>query len=162
MTRWKDVEPGDVLELKGREWRVTAVKRKPLRVTVERDGVEHTAEVEPKGKVMRVGVKPEPVIVAPADDDRNPWTTPRDQVEQRLKRLLGAELVGETSDAGGTWVVPPVDVTTVAAHLAIMHGIDPSGLELATLVEYHQNQHTSGAAMTEQHYHSEYRPKDTV
>ena len=56
MTRWAKVKPGDVVELKGKPWTVTAAKRKgdAVKVTVTAEGREHSAKVAAGDKVKRL------------------------------------------------------------------------------------------------------------
>lgn len=159
-TRWRDVVAGDRVELKGSEWTVVKAKHKkgkPSRVTVTRPGrSDFTSDVDPKGRVTRLGAEParqngDDVTSEAGEID---MTAARmDRAQKVVEKTLDAKHVASSSDGGKTWSVPAVDVTTVAAHLHIMHGVDVSGLAEASMLEFHQNQHASGAAQAHPHTH---------
>lgn len=89
------------------------------------------------------------------------WETPVDKVERKLAKVLGAHLVGEATDESSGYYVPPVDVTTIAAHLALFHGTDVSAYGIDDLVELHRNEHESalaGQALHVNHWHTKERP----
>lgn len=173
MTRrkWGKVAAGDVVELKGEPWRVTKAKRKGdrLRVTVERGGLSFTRELDASAKVelvRRAGdsvfaslakqAKAGPLhdksgamtrwaepdeVTPPGKGDR--WGEPAsDPAGQLVERVLGGRLVAATRD-GERWAVPPVELTTVRAHLAIFHGIpgNEQPLDEARCLALHRELH---------------------
>jgi hypothetical protein len=99
----------------------------------------------------------------PAPAEGGLWDTPETRVEKRLDQLLGARLVGETSDPSAGYYVPPVDVSTVAGHLAIFHGGIPAACEdEAAMLAAHEAQHAGAkkgeAPLAVNHWHTEKRP----
>lgn len=90
----------------------------------------------------------------------SPWEAPADKTEKTLQQVLGATLVEESIDGGRTYAVPPVDISTVAAHWLIMHGGDSTMLGEQELVAHHKEEHEQHkpASMKVPHYHSETRP----
>lgn len=87
----------------------------------------------------------------------SPWTTQADRAEEALA-TIGARLVAESVDGEKTWYVPPVDVTTVAAHWLIYHGGDPSMLDSIALVQHHNQEHQNYSTFKVPHSHTEVRP----
>lgn len=191
MTRWAKVEKGDVVELKGRDYEVVKIKAagKKAKVKVRGKGGEFTAEVKLTDKVKRVPdplydedgrmrrwAKPSEVKhapkVAPGDPAQtkppkkpsgDPWETRRDKVERRLEEMLGAHLVGESTDESKGYYVPPVDVSTIASHVALFHNIDPSQYGVDDLFELHGLEHAQAedqsVTLHVNHWHTETRPK---
>lgn len=49
-----------------------------------------------------------------------------------------------TKDVHGSWVVPPVDYSTVAAHLRIFHALDVTTLTPDEMLAQHEALHASG------------------
>jgi hypothetical protein len=107
------------------------------------------------------------VTAPPRPPMGDPWETPRDRVERKLDKLLGAQLVAETDDEAAGYYVPPVDVTTIAAHLAIFHGKDADEaarireLGVDDMLEHHADEHAAalnGAALPVNHWHTATRP----
>lgn len=96
---------------------------------------------------------------APATGD--PWERPVDRIEKKLDELLGARLVGVQVKDGV--YVPPVDVSTVAAHLALFHGGIPSACEdEGQMLRAHEAQHAEalkGLPLAVNHWHTEKRPE---
>ena len=90
------------------------------------------------------------------------WSKQADDVERRLGDLLQARLVGESKDEAAGYYVPPVDVATVAAHLALFHGgIPDSCADEGSMVAAHEDQHTEalhGTPLPVNHWHTERRP----
>lgn len=162
MTRWRDVVAGDRVELKGAEWTVVKAKHKrgkPSRVTVSRPGrSDFTSDVDPKGCVKRLSAE---TLHQNGDDVTSKageidMTAARmDRAQKVVEKALDAKHVadGKVYAERGPFVVPAVDVTTVASHLHIMHGTDVSGLAEASMLDSHQNQHASGAAQAHPHTH---------
>lgn len=186
MARWKSVRRGDHVELKGKDYEVTRIKTKGKRakVTVVGAAGEFSAEVKLSDKVRRSELHDEvgaqrrwatereakstrmprgdaEVTKPPAKRYDLPWDTPRDKVERRLDTILGARLVGETDDESSGYYVPPVDVSTVAAHVALFHDADPSEHGIDDLMQIHDDQHAAalnGAPLHVNHWHTEQRP----
>lgn len=91
------------------------------------------------------------------------WKKPADKVERSLEKNLGARLVGETKNEDAGYYVPPVDVSTVAAHLAIFHGGIPDACDdEAKMLRAHDAQHAAAAkgegVLAVNHWHTERRP----
>lgn len=91
------------------------------------------------------------------------WDAKNDAVEKRLADRLTARLVGEATDEKVGYYVPPVDVTTVASHLALFHGGIPAACEdEGRMLSAHDAQHAEaakGAArLAVNHWHTEARP----
>ena len=160
MTRrkWGKVAAGDDVVLKGEPWRVTKAKRKGdcVRVTVERGGLSFTRELDASAKVELVERQREPLhgergamtrwaepdeVTPPGKGDR--WGEPAsDPAGQLVERVLGGRLVAATRD-GERWAVPPVELTTMRAHLAIFHGIpgNEQPLDEARCLALHRELH---------------------
>lgn len=174
MTRraWRDVKPGERVELRGREYEVVKIKRdgKRVRVKVRSVSGDFKAEVRAKDLVAIVDTAPRkksaPAAATkapkPGPLSENPWDSQLDRVEALLADKLQARLVGESTDEGAGYYVPPVDLATVASHLALFHGTDPSGFddELAMLAE-HERAHGAGD-LAVHHWHTETRPEPTA
>lgn len=113
---WRDVRAGDVVELQGKKWKVEKTKLKDARrvkVTVERKGETFSANVGLKSQVLRherIATKP--------------WTEPDTPAEKVVEEILGATIEAVKPGDGEVWVCPPVDVSTIASHLLIYHGIE--------------------------------------
>lgn len=99
----------------------------------------------------------------PAPATGSPWETPSDRIERKLDEILGARLVGETGDPRAGFYVPPVDIMTIAAHLALFHGGIPDAVadDEAKMLAVHRSQHEAalrGSALAVNHWHTEKRP----
>lgn len=137
--KWGKVKAGDVVELKGAEWTVVKAKRKGdrVRVTVTGRPGTFTRDVDAAVKVPLV----EQAKAGPLHDERGAqrrWATPDDLAPPSkgakwgepasdkpgalVETVLGGRLVATVRD-GEAWAVPPIDLTTVRAHLAIFHGV---------------------------------------
>lgn len=184
---WSDVSPQDIVELNGREWVVARIKlkKKTAKVTVTDGKREVASEVPASGRVKRTGRQPlrdagnaqarwateaehrktlppgNPTKTKPpAKPIGEVWETPRDKVERKLDTILGAHLVGE-GDEGEGYYVPPVDSSTIAAHLALFHLVDTKPLGHDDMVEVHELQHESalhGVPLEVNHWHTKTRP----
>lgn len=168
---WADVSAGDVIELKGKPYTVLKLKAKGklAKVTVTSPAGTFKSEVKLKHEVklapLRKGgkqqrwAKPDEAQLG----DRL-WDTPADKIERRLDKLLGAQLVGESVDGGASYYVPPVDASTIAAHLALFHGVNVHELTDDAMVAVHDDEHTTARsgrpadALTIDHRHTETRP----
>lgn len=91
-----------------------------------------------------------------------PWETPADRIEEKLDKLLSARLVGEASDENAGYYVPPVDVSTVASHLALFHGGIPDAAadDEGRMLAAHTAQHAAitSAPLAVNHWHTATRP----
>jgi hypothetical protein len=87
----------------------------------------------------------------------SPWTTQADRAEEALA-TIGARLVAESHDGEKSWYVPPVDVSTVAAHWLVFHGGDPAMLDSMALLAHHNQQHKDYTTFKVPHTHTEVRP----
>lgn len=99
----------------------------------------------------------------PAKATGSPWETPADRIERKLDEILGARLVAETADAKSGYYVPPVDIMTIAAHMALFHGGIPDAVadDEAKMLAVHRAQHDAalkGSPLAVNHWHTEKRP----
>lgn len=100
----------------------------------------------------------------PAKAKGSPWDTPNDRIEKKLDAILGARLIGETTDETKGYYVPPVDSSTVAAHLAVFHGGIPEACQddEGKMLKAHDAQHAAalkGEGVLEvNHWHTAKRP----
>lgn len=182
MTTWRDVSPGQRVELRGRTFEVVKVKPsgKVAKVTVTGAGGTFKAEVRLKDSVTIVKPsKSKPAkrehwapdrstgLVGGQSRESKPvktggreWDKPRGTAERALGAALGATLLAETPDEAAGYFVPPVDVSTVAAHLLTFHAIDPS--QFATegdALRVHEQAHKGSAPFAVGHWHTATRPK---
>lgn len=102
----------------------------------------------------------------PAKPSRDPWSDPKPGVESMLRELIGARLVAETDDEKAGHYVPPVNVSTVAAHLVLFHGVDTSNPNLGdegAMLKAHEFEHAAALrgemVLAVNHWHTEKRPK---
>lgn len=191
VAKWSKVSKGDRVELRGREYEVVKIKAKgsSAKVTVRGAGSVFESKVQLLDRVKIITVplldkrgaqqrwakpgevkidEPEGLPVGdstitkpPGKPSGDPWETHRDKVERRLDSLLGAHLVGESTGEDAGYYVPPVDISTVAAHVALFHGVDPSEYGVDDMLELHGHEHESalkGRALKVNHWHSETRP----
>lgn len=104
--------------------------------------------------------KPPAKAKGPAWDEKHAKGTP----ERTVEKILGARLIAESKNEAAGYYVPPVDVTTVASHLALMHGGIPGSGEYVEgeLLKIHADQHdeakSRGARLAVNHWHTEKRP----
>lgn len=95
----------------------------------------------------------------------DPWERPADRIERKLDELLQARLVGVSTDEDAGYYVPPVNVTTVAAHLALFHGGIPEAVsdDEGKMLAVHEAQHAEalklGAGLAVNHWHTKTRPE---
>jgi len=94
----------------------------------------------------------------------DPWERPIDRIEKRLEDLLSARLVAVTTDESAGYYVPPVNVTTVASHLALFHGGIPEAVsdDEGRMLAVHEAQHAEalkGAPLAVNHWHTKTRPE---
>lgn len=92
------------------------------------------------------------------------WEKPRGDAEKTLGKILGARLVGESKNEDAGYYVPPTDVSTVAAHLALFHGGIPESChdDEGRMLEVHARQHLAAlngeGILAVNHWHEERRP----
>lgn len=105
------------------------------------------------------------VTKAPEKGKRgDPWERPVDRIERKLDDLLQARLVGISTDESAGYYVPPVNVTTVAAHLALFHGGIPEAVsdDEGKMLAVHEAQHAEalkGSPLAVNHWHTKTRPE---
>jgi hypothetical protein len=189
-TKAAKLTPGDRVIVAGREYRVEKAKPKGDRVKLtlshsgqafaskvpagdrfdliveklhDKSGAQQRwakpAELAEHGRA-RLGRGDPEVTKPPKPAIGDPWETPADRVERKLDQILGARLVAEGAEAVG-YYVPPVDVSTVASHLALFHGVDPSEYGIDDMLDLHKTQHAealNGTALKVNHWHTETRP----
>lgn len=101
-------------------------------------------------------------IKPPAKKYGTPWETPLDKVERKLDSILGARLIGATDDESVGYFVPPVDVSTIASHMALFHGTPVREYGIDDLRRMHDLEHEQalkGIALHVNHWHTEKRPE---
>lgn len=193
-TTWAEIAKGDVVELNGKPWTVAKIKPKgkAVKVTVTDGRRQATSEVPAKGKVklatpvrenvgasgsaQRRWAKPAELKqqgLAPGDPEQtkpskkakgDAWQgPPATKGERHVEKVLGAVLAGETID-GANWYVPPPDVTTIAAHMALFHpNTYDAAKDEATMLDGHNHEHKmvleGTARLGVNHWHTEQRPK---
>jgi hypothetical protein len=193
-TTWAKIAKGDRVELAGRVWTVEKIKPKGKLVKVSvRSGAKTAAsEVPAKGKVKLAplhepvagtsgkaqtrwatreehaaqGIGPgDPTLTKPpAKPGPDVWETPQGRVERKLDELLSARLVGEATDTDAGYYVPPVDVTTVASHMALFHpNAYDAAKDEATMLAGHEHEHRMAREGKKRldlnHWHTPTRPK---
>lgn len=182
VTKWKPgKKKGDVtIEHKGRKSsstvkladRVTIVKkgdgtkRGPLRddVNAQRRWAsqkEHDAVLGTTTTTLATGDAD--VTTPPGKLSSDVWETPSGKVERMLGDLLSARLVGIATDEKVGHYVPPVNVTTVAAHLALFHGgiSEACQDDEGAMMKAHDAQHAEalrGMPLAVNHWHTATRP----
>jgi hypothetical protein len=180
VTRWLDVVAGDRVELNGREYDVVKLKRKAageLKVTVSRAGEEHKATVDSRGDVSmaplrdkkgaqsRWATKAETKAATspPREAAGKRWDAPPKGAEKRVAKILGGTLVAESIDDSGDYYVPPVDPSTIAAHLWIFHDVKLDDFDdYLPAVTLHRDQHARAElgelTLHLNHWHTKVRP----
>lgn len=175
MTRWGKVDEGDVVELKGKRYVVTRLKRKGDAVKVavrpERGGAEHTAKVPARQKVTLAPLHDESGAqrrwAKPADlhATGRRWDKPqKDDAGRAVEQILGGVLVAEKPEGADRYAVPPQDITTVRAHLLLFHELagDAQPAADADALALHERLHAEHPAvdLPVPHEHLERRPGD--
>lgn len=175
---WSKIRKGDVLDLGGREWTVEKIKpgkkKAEVKIRHKSNVVRDTVRLADKVRIAErratsapqkpAKTKPPkkmpPEPPKPAEGD--PWETQQDRIERKLDDILGAKLVGESIDGAATYYVPPVDVTTIAAHLLIFHGGVDAHEAGADMLKRHAAEHAAAergeTTLTMPHWHTEQRP----
>lgn len=196
MPKWSKIAKGDHVVLKGSSFEVVKIKPKGDRVKVtvrgERGTFESTVAADAKveraplrdesGRMKRWATEREvkhrdpipagdpSVTKPPGKLSADPWETRRDKTERLLERALGAVLIGEATDEGAGYYVPPVDVSTIMGHWVTFHGGDPTDYEgeADTLVA-HEAEHKGRlehpgdyAPLKVNHWHTKTRPETTA
>jgi hypothetical protein len=139
--RWKDVTVADLVEVKGIVYSISKLKttgKGRVKATIRnaQTRVEYKITVAGKSQAEVVEIR-----------KTKKWSKPDDQAEVNVIEGLGAKLVGIKPDEDEDYIVPLVDVSTIAAHLYLFHGIDPvdvrepGGYEYA--VELHDAEHAN-------------------
>ena len=107
----------------------------------------------------------DPAVTTPPEKPKGDlWEAPVGRVERKLDALLGARRVGVSTDENVGYHVPPVDASTVAAHLAVFHGGIPEACDddEAKMLRAHDAQHAGAkkgeAVLSTNHWHTEKRP----
>lgn len=103
------------------------------------------------------------VTEAPEKPAGGKWNKPADDAEKTLGKILGAHLVAESKNEDEGYYVPPVDVSTVAAHLALFHGGIPEACDdEGKMLRAHEAQHAAAlkgeGILAVNHWHEERRP----
>lgn len=94
------------------------------------------------------------------------WEMPVGRIERKLDQILGARLVGISTDENVGYHVPPVDASAVAAHLAVFHGGIPEACDddEAKMLRAHDAQHAAAlkgeGILQTNHWHTEKRPRE--
>lgn len=168
---WGDAIAGDVVTIGGREWHVDKVKAKGKRavVTMSEDKLgtrkgevklSDTVAIKKRAKAVSsndgtqqrwatpaelddVLSVPSPHAEPPAKKKGGLWDRPSDRAEKMLGDLLSAHLVGESVDGGKSYYVPPVDVSTIATHLSLFHGVDVTAGDEGAMLETHAKAHAA-------------------
>lgn len=190
---WADIKKGDRVELAGKTWDVLRAKAKgkKVEVTITSGSRKASSVVRAADKVKKL--KPAPLhdktgaqtrwatkkevtktlgklepgdpsaTKPPAKPSADVWETPRDRIEAKLDDLLSARLVAESPDTALGYYVPPVDVSTVAAHLATFHGLRPSdftdeGAMLTVHRQAHNAAYVGEGELAVNHWHTKTRP----
>lgn len=170
-----------MIEYKGRYISSTVKLADKVKITKAGDGTKRGPLTDEHGTARRWATKREAEEVLgkggatlPAGDatktkppkkpGSDPWETPANRIERKLDELLSARLVGESTDESAGYYVPPVDVSTVASHLALFHGgipehMDDEGSMLIMHAAQHAEAAKNGHPLAVNHWHTETRPK---
>lgn len=162
------------LSHKGRDSKGEVRLKDPVVVTDAAPRSKRGPVVDAAGTMQRWATEKEHRATLPAGDPTKTkppekprgdlWETPVRGMERKLDALLGARLVGEAKDENAGYYVPPVDASTVAAHLAVFHGGIPEACDddEAAMLRAHDAQHdaakTGAGVLSTNHWHTEKRP----
>lgn len=194
--RWKDVELGSTVILRGKPWTLESAekvaggiavavrhRKEVARTTVGKKAVVDVVRSTPIdfGKMLRdqekaaasklgarvaAGPRPKPRIekVEPSGWSASPKG---DKTEELIRSELGGVLSGVQLQPGDAYIVSHLDVSTIAGHLFLFHGVGPvdvrkpGGYELAR--EIHNGEHAEGAPEPRvPHWHEHDRPAVVV
>lgn len=103
-------------------------------------------------------------VVAPDPEKlRAPWAKAKGKAEKAVTSVLGATLVGQATDPDVGWYVPPVDPSTIDAHLLLFHDLQPEG-DYKTKAKMHEKLHADHLAgpfapLHVNHWHTKERPE---
>lgn len=164
-----------MLETKGRYFENVVKVKDPVTIAASTDASKRGPLHDERGQAQRWATKKEAaevgVVLKPGDASQTKppakakggsWEKPRGDAEKLVADLMSARLVGETSDEAVGYYVPPVNVTTVAAHLALFHGGITSACEdEGAMLAAHAAQHAEalrGAPLAVNHWHTKERP----
>lgn len=113
-----------------------------------------------------VGLEPgDPAITKrPKKAKGGDWVTPTDDAEAVVVAILSGTLHGATGDPARGWYVPPVDPSTIAAHLSIFHELAVDAGTFDELEAIHLRHHEAATtepftALAVNHWHTKERPK---
>lgn len=160
---WRDITKFDLVELGDDLYNV--VKVKPLdggkvKVTVrDSSGSEFTSKM-----VAKHGVD----VIELVKRKEKRWSKPDDQAEANIVDGLGAVILGVKPSATECYIVPLVDVSTIASHLYLFHAITPPNIKeeggYDEAVALHDADHEAKvlADLFEPHIHEAKRPEVTV
>lgn len=88
-----------------------------------------------------------------------PWDKVQDAAEERAVSILGAKMIGIQKEPGGIYYVPPIDRTTIRAHMYLMHGQDLPEVPDDVLLSRHERDHERPSAdLYVPHEHTKNRP----
>lgn len=166
------------VSMKGRRAESTVKAAEKVRVVRKGDGTKRGPLLDEHGTARRWATKKEAAEVLevkglPAGDPTvtkpptkasgDPWETPSGRIERKLDELLQARLVGESKDEATGYYVPPVDVTTIASHMAVFHGgipeaCDDEGKMLAAHAAQHDAAKRGEGVLAVNHWHTAKRP----
>jgi len=187
---WSKVEAGMTVTLKGRDFSVARakVKGKRVKVMLEAAGGTFKSEVRAKDEVDIASARPAKItkrsplrdetgaqqrwatttehkstLKPPVKASGGEWDEPKGKAERVIMaELPGAKLVGEATDEKTGWYVPPVDPSTVAAHLFLFHEAELDHLSPTALMDFHDNAHRAavdtGEPLAVNHWHTKERP----
>lgn len=168
-----------VVARKGREFDSVVKLSEKVTIAKKGDGTKRGPLYDERGQARRWATKKEAreagvAATLPKGDPeqtkppRKPgpdlWETPANRIERKLDELLSARLIAETPNEDAGYYVPPIDVSTVAAHLALFHGgIPPACEDEGAMLKAHESQHAEavrGLPLAVNHWHTATRPKD--
>ncbi|UYL87165.1 hypothetical protein QEH40_gp44 [Microbacterium phage OscarSo] len=166
------------VERKGRTAESTVKLADRVTIVAKGDGSKHGPLTDEHGTARRWATKKEAREVLgesakleagdpsatkpPAKATGDPWETPHGRIERKLDEILGARLVGESTGPEG-YYVPPVNVTTIAAHMAVFHGgipeaCDDEGKMMLAHAAQHDAAKKGESVLAVNHWHTEKRP----
>lgn len=166
-----------MVETKGRYAESVVKLSEKVRIVEKGDGTKRGPLYDERGQARRWATKKEAAGVGvglpagdpdvrtpPAKPTGDPWSEPpKAKTETMLAELLHARLVAETPDESAGYYVPPVDVSTVASHLALFHGGIPAACDDETaMLKAHDAQHAAAlkgeGVLAVNHWHTAKRP----
>lgn len=101
-------------------------------------------------------------VLPPEPAEGGKWAKPKGKAEKAITSVLGATLVGEATDPDVGWYVPPLDPSTIDAHLLLFHEVQPEG-DYKTKAAMHERLHADAVAgpfapLHVNHWHTKERP----